>query len=113
MDSLAEAELDDAEDLHEEEAVCSLLIQRGSVQLSTFPNPVPLSSWPLGLAMTFTPSVTVTLTTSGFHNVMSIMATLKKPFKNREYKVQTNQFNHGVASIRAQPQVRPPSCSEY
>lgn len=104
MDSLAEAELDNAEDLQEEEDARSLLIQRGSVQLSGFPNPVAVSSWPLGLAMTFTPSVTVTLTTTGFHKVMSIMATLKIPFRNGEYKVETNQFNRGVASIRAQPQ---------
>lgn len=109
MDSLAEAELDNAEDLQEEEDARSLLIQRGSVQLSGFPNPVAVSSWPLGLAMTFTPSVTVTLTTTGFHKVMSVMATLKIPFRNGEYKVETNQFNRGVASIRAQPQVRPQS----
>ncbi|KAF4073002.1 hypothetical protein AMELA_G00253940 [Ameiurus melas] len=104
MDSLAEAELDNAEDLQEEENACSLLIQRGSVKLSSFPNPVAVSSWPLGLAMTFTPSVTVTLTTTGFHKVMSIIATLNIPFRNGEYKVETNQFNCGVASIRAKPQ---------
>lgn len=104
MDSLAEAELDNAEDLQEEEDACSLLIQRGSVKLSSFPNPVAVSSWPLGLAMTFTPSVTMTLTTTGFHKVMSIMTTLNIPFRNGEYKVETNQFNRGVASIRAKPQ---------
>ncbi|KAK3508827.1 hypothetical protein QTP70_009605 [Hemibagrus guttatus] len=104
MDSLAEAELDDAEDLQEEEEARSLLIQRGSVPLSSFPNPQAVSSLPLGLAMSFTPSVTVTLTTTGFHKVLSIMATLKIPFRNGEYKVETNQFKHGVASVRAQPQ---------
>lgn len=109
MDSLAEAELDDAEDLQEEELVRSLLTRGGSVQLSSFPNPVAIRSWPLSLAMTFAPSVTVTLTTTGFHKVMSIMATLKVPFSNGEYKVETNQCKHGVASIRAQPQVRPSS----
>ncbi|XP_026777729.3 unconventional myosin-XIX [Pangasianodon hypophthalmus] len=93
MDSLAEAELDNAEDLQEEEQA-----------RSSFPKPLAVSSWPLGLAMTFTPSVTVTLTTTCFHKVMSLMATLKIPFRNGEYKVETNQFNHGVASIRAQPQ---------
>lgn len=109
MDSLAEAELDDAEDLQEEEEARSFLIQRGSVPLSSFHNPQAVSSLPLGLAMSYTPSVTVTLTTTGFHKIMSIMATLKIPFRNGEYKVETNQFKHGVASIRAQPQVRPPS----
>ncbi|KAK2816296.1 hypothetical protein Q7C36_022567 [Tachysurus vachellii] len=104
MDSLAEAELDDAEDLQEEEDARSLLIQRGSVPLSSLPYPIAVSSLPLGLAMTFTPGVTVTLTTTGFHKVMSIMATLKIPIRNGDYKVETNQFKHGVASIRAQPQ---------
>ncbi|KAG7314737.1 hypothetical protein KOW79_022040 [Hemibagrus wyckioides] len=104
MDSLAEAELDNAEDLQEEEEARSFLFQRGSVPLSSFPNPQAVSSLPLGLAMSFTPSVTVTLTTTGFHKIMSIMATLKIPFRNGEYKVETNQFKHGVASIRAQPQ---------
>ncbi|XP_046695571.1 unconventional myosin-XIX isoform X2 [Silurus meridionalis] len=104
MDFLAEAELDEAEDLQEEEKACSWLMQKASVQLSSFPNPVAVSSWPLGLAMTFIPSITVTLTTTGFHKVMSIMATLKIPFRNGEYKVEPNQFKQGVASIRAQPQ---------
>ncbi|KAM9440876.1 unconventional myosin-XIX [Clarias gariepinus] len=104
MDSLAEAELDNAEDLQEQEEACALLLQRSSVQLFNLPNPKAVSSLPLGLAMTFTPSITVTLTTTGFHKVMSIMSTLKMPLRNGEYKVEPNQFRHGVASIRAQPQ---------
>ncbi|TTG47511.1 Unconventional myosin-XIX [Bagarius yarrelli] len=93
MDSMAEMELDDAEDLQEKEKA-----------RSSFLPPAAVSSWILKLAMSFNPSVTVTLTTTGFHKVMSIMATLKIPFRTGKYKVETNQFRHGVASIRAQPQ---------
>lgn len=112
MDALAEAELDDAEDLQEEES-CSLppvdpvLKERGSVQLSSIPEPVSVRSWPLGLALASTPNITVALTATGFQKVMSLMATLKMPFRHGEYKVETNQFDQGVASIRAQPRVRP------
>ncbi|XP_007255894.2 unconventional myosin-XIX [Astyanax mexicanus] len=109
MDALADAELDDAEDLQEEEEICSvppldpLLKERGSVQLSSIPEPVTVRSWPLGLAMAHAPNITVAFTATGFQKVMSLMATLKIPFRHGEYKVETNQFDQGVASIRAQP----------
>lgn len=109
MDALADAELDDAEDLQEEEETCSLppldplLKERGSVQLSSIPEPVVVRSWPLGLAMAYAPNITVAFTATGFQKVMSLMATLKIPFRHGEYKVETNQFDQGVASIRAQP----------
>lgn len=109
MDALADAELDDAEDLQEEEETCSLppldplLKERGSVQLSSIPEPVAVRSWPLGLAMAYAPNITVAFTATGFQKVMSLMATLKIPFRHGEYKVETNQFDQGVASIRAQP----------
>uniref|UniRef100_A0AAR2LXS4 Unconventional myosin-XIX n=1 Tax=Pygocentrus nattereri TaxID=42514 RepID=A0AAR2LXS4_PYGNA len=109
MDALAEAELDNAEDLLEEEESCSLpaldplLKERGSVQLSSIPEPVAVHGWPLGLAMASAPNITVALTATGFQKVMSLMATLKIPFRHGEYKVETNQFDQGVASIRAQP----------
>uniref|UniRef100_A0A8B9RP66 Myosin XIX n=1 Tax=Astyanax mexicanus TaxID=7994 RepID=A0A8B9RP66_ASTMX len=94
MDALADAELDDAEDLQEEEEICSL---------SSIPEPVTVRSWPLGLAMAHAPNITVAFTATGFQKVMSLMATLKIPFRHGEYKVETNQFDQGVASIRAQP----------
>ncbi|KAI4878119.1 hypothetical protein NFI96_025561, partial [Prochilodus magdalenae] len=110
LDALAEAELDDAEDLQEEEECSSLplmdllLKERGSVQLSSVPEPVAVRSWPLGLAMASAPNITVAFTATGFQKVMSLMATLRIPFRQGEYKVETNQFDQGVASIRAQPQ---------
>ncbi|XP_050965542.1 unconventional myosin-XIX isoform X1 [Labeo rohita] len=109
MDALAEAELDDAEDFMEKEALPMLpkldplLKERGSVQLSSIPEPVTVRGWPIGLAMASAPSITVSLTAKGFQRVMSMMACLKIPFRNGEYKVNTNQFDQGVASIRAQP----------
>lgn len=107
MDALAEAELDDAEDLVEEEAEASvmpnLLKERGSVQLCSVPEPVPVRGWPVGLAMASAPSITVSLTASGFQRIMSIMTCINIPFRHGQYKVETNQFNQGVASIRAQP----------
>lgn len=111
MDALAEAELDNAEDLFEEEAyVCpkldTLLKERGSVQLSSIPEPVVVRGWPIGLAVASAPTITVSMTASGFQRVMSMMASLKIPFRHGEYKIKTNQFDQGVASIRAQPRVR-------
>uniref|UniRef100_A0A672QZD4 Unconventional myosin-XIX-like n=1 Tax=Sinocyclocheilus grahami TaxID=75366 RepID=A0A672QZD4_SINGR len=109
MDALAEAELDDAEDFIENEASSALpkldrlLKERGSVQLSSIQEPVMVRGWPIGLAMTSAPSITVSLTATGFQRIMSMMACLKIPFRNGEYKVKTNQFDQGVASIRAQP----------
>lgn len=108
MDALAEAELDDAEDMREEslatEPILDLLTkQRGSVQLPSVPEPVEVRSWPLGLALASAPNLTVSLTAKGFQKVVSLMATLRLPFRSGEYRVETNQFEHGVASIRAQP----------
>ncbi|XP_051966023.1 unconventional myosin-XIX [Xyrauchen texanus] len=108
MDALAEAELDDAEDFMEEKAsvlpkLDPLLKERGSVQLSSIQEPVLVRGWPIGLAMASAPTVTVSLTATGFQRVMSMMSCLKIPFRNGEYKVKTNQFDQGVASIRAQP----------
>uniref|UniRef100_A0A8C2BTN1 Myosin XIX n=1 Tax=Cyprinus carpio TaxID=7962 RepID=A0A8C2BTN1_CYPCA len=40
---------------------------------------------------------------TGFQRIMSMMACLKSPFRHGGYKVKTNQFDQGVASIRAQP----------
>ena len=77
------------------------------MQLSGIPEPGAVHGWPLGLAMAAAPNITVALTATGFQKVMSLMATLKIPFRHGEYKVETNQFDQGVASIRAQPRVRP------
>uniref|UniRef100_A0A672RFK8 Myosin XIX n=2 Tax=Sinocyclocheilus grahami TaxID=75366 RepID=A0A672RFK8_SINGR len=104
-----EAELDDAEDFMENEAssvLPKLLKERGSVQLSSIQEPVMVRGWPIGLAMASAPSITVSLTATGFQRIMSMMACLKIPFRHGEYKVKTNQFDQGVASIRAQPRVR-------
>ncbi len=112
MDALAEAELDDAEDFMEKEAssvlpkLDPLLKGRGSVQLSSIQEPVMVRGWPIGLAMASAPSITVSLTATGFQRIMSMMACLKIPFRHGDYKVNTNQFDQGVASIRAQPRVR-------
>lgn len=112
MDALAEAELDDAEDMREETLASMpvldpLVRERGSVQLSCLPEPVVVRSWPMGLALASAPNITVALTATGFQKVVSMMASLKMPFKSGKYRVETNQFNQGVASIRAQPRVRP------
>ncbi|XP_034149324.1 unconventional myosin-XIX isoform X2 [Esox lucius] len=108
MDTLAEAELDDAEDLREEEAappeLDPVLRARGSVQLSSLPEPVMVRGWPMGLALASAPTITVSMTATGFHKMMSAMACLSAHcFRSGEYKVETNQFKQGVASIRAQP----------
>uniref|UniRef100_A0AAY4EQJ7 Myosin motor domain-containing protein n=1 Tax=Denticeps clupeoides TaxID=299321 RepID=A0AAY4EQJ7_9TELE len=108
MDALAEAELDDAEDLQEKDLATEpildpLVRERGSVQLSSLQEPVTVRSWPLGLVLASPPSISVSLTAKGFQKVVSMMATLRIPFRNGGYKVETNQFDQGVASIRAQP----------
>ncbi|KAM6970450.1 unconventional myosin-XIX [Aplochiton taeniatus] len=105
MDTLAEAELDDAEDILEEElpVLDPILRERGSVQLSSIQEPVLVRSWPMGLVLASAPSITVSMTGTGFHKMMSVVACLKLPFRRGEYKVKTNQFKQGVASIRAQP----------
>uniref|UniRef100_A0A4W5N7P5 Myosin XIX n=1 Tax=Hucho hucho TaxID=62062 RepID=A0A4W5N7P5_9TELE len=107
MDALAEAELDDAEDLQEEAMPPELdpiLRARGSVQLSSIQEPVMVRGWPMGLALASAPAITVSMTATGFQKMMSVMACLNEHcFRSGEYKVETNQFKQGVASIRAQP----------
>ncbi|XP_030009902.1 unconventional myosin-XIX [Sphaeramia orbicularis] len=103
--SLAEAELDDAQDLAEESAPVPtpMASGRGSVQLSSLQEPVPVRAWPLGLALASAPSITVSLTASGFHKMVSAMASLSLPSRRGSYKVETNQCTRELASIRAQP----------
>ncbi|XP_053187445.1 unconventional myosin-XIX isoform X1 [Scomber japonicus] len=106
LKSLAEAELDDAKDMVEEEEIPPLnpvIRERGSVQLSSIPEPVTVRGWPMGLALASAPSITVSLTATGFQKMMSVMASLNLPSRKGEYKVETNQYTQGVASIRAQP----------
>ncbi|XP_030602773.1 unconventional myosin-XIX [Archocentrus centrarchus] len=106
LKSLAEAELDDAKDLVEEEdapAVNPVVRERGSVQLSTIQEPVTVRGWPMGLALASAPSMTVSLTATGFQKMMSVMASLNLPSRRGEYQVKTNQYTEELASIRAQP----------
>lgn len=113
MEALAEAELDDVADIEEAVPIYDPNIREGgSVQLSTCQEPVMVQAWPLGLALASAPNITVavTATASGFQKVVSLMACLKLPFRSRDYKVETNQFEQGVASIRAQPQVTFGTC---
>uniref|UniRef100_A0A4W6EQZ8 Myosin XIX n=1 Tax=Lates calcarifer TaxID=8187 RepID=A0A4W6EQZ8_LATCA len=77
--------------------------ERGSVQLSTIQEPVTVRGWPMGLALASAPSITMSLTATGFQKMMSVMASLNLPSRSGEYKVETNQYTQGVASIRAQP----------
>uniref|UniRef100_A0A6Q2ZD15 Myosin motor domain-containing protein n=1 Tax=Esox lucius TaxID=8010 RepID=A0A6Q2ZD15_ESOLU len=66
--------------------------------------PVMVRGWPMGLALASAPTITVSMTATGFHKMMSAMACLSAHcFRSGEYKVETNQFKQGVASIRAQP----------
>ncbi|XP_017268019.1 unconventional myosin-XIX isoform X2 [Kryptolebias marmoratus] len=103
--SLAESELDDAKDLVSEDVpeLNPVVRERGSVQLSTIQEPVTVHGWPMGLALASAPSITVSLTATGFQKVLSAMASLNLPSRRGEYKVETNQYKQGLASIRAQP----------
>ncbi|XP_061596098.1 unconventional myosin-XIX [Cololabis saira] len=105
LKSLAEAELDDPKDLEEEEVpvLNPVVRERGSVQLSSIPEPVPVSGWPMGLALASAPSITMSLTASGFQKIVSVMTSLNLPSRKGLYKVETNQYKQGLASIRAQP----------
>lgn len=105
LKSVAEAELDDAKDIVEEEApvLNPVVRERGSVQLSSIPEPVPVRGWPMGLALASAPSITVSLTATGFQKMMSAMASLNLPSRRGQYKVKTNQYTEELASIRAQP----------
>ena len=107
LTALAEAELDDAEDLVEEDVptLNPVISQRGSVQLSTIQEPVIVRGWPMGLALASAPSITVSLTATGFQKMILLMASLNLPSRRGGYKVETNQYTQGLASIRAQPKV--------
>lgn len=109
--SLAEAELDDAQDMADDSVpvLTTVTSGRGSVQLSSLPEPVPVRAWPLGLALASAPSMTVSLTATGFHKMVSAMASLSLPSRRGRYKVETNQCTRELASIRAQPKVGPVS----
>ncbi|XP_049896083.1 unconventional myosin-XIX [Epinephelus moara] len=105
LKSVADAELDDAKDLVEEEVppLNPVVRERGSVQLSSIPEPVPVRGWPMGLALASAPSITMSLTATGFQKMVSVMASLNLPSRRGEYKVKTNQYSEELASIRAQP----------
>ncbi|CAL8363653.1 unnamed protein product [Lota lota] len=106
MDALAEVELDDAEDFVETHMpeLHPKVRERGSVQLSSLQGPVTVCGWPMGLALAWAPSVSMSLTAKGFQKMVSVLACLNLSSSCRgDYKVETNQFQHGVASIRAQP----------
>uniref|UniRef100_A0A7N6ADM4 Myosin motor domain-containing protein n=1 Tax=Anabas testudineus TaxID=64144 RepID=A0A7N6ADM4_ANATE len=71
--------------------------------LSHIQEPVTVRGWPMGLALASAPSITMSLTATGFQKVMSVMASLNLPSRRGEYKVKTNQCTQELASIRAQP----------
>uniref|UniRef100_A0A669C9T8 Myosin XIX n=1 Tax=Oreochromis niloticus TaxID=8128 RepID=A0A669C9T8_ORENI len=77
--------------------------ERGSVQLSIIPEPVAVRGWPMGLALASAPSMTVSLTATGFQKMISVIASLNLPSRRGEYQVKTNQYTEELASIRAQP----------
>lgn len=105
VNSLADSELDDAKDLAAEELpeLTPVIRERGSVQLSSIPEPVTVHGWPMGLALASAPSITVSLTATGFQKMVSMMASLNLPSRRGEYKVEPNQCTEELASIRAQP----------
>ncbi|KAK9536182.1 hypothetical protein VZT92_005990 [Zoarces viviparus] len=105
LKSLAEAELDDAKDFEQEDlpVLDSVIRERGSVQLSSIQEPVSVRGWPMGLALASAPSITMSLTATGFQKMVSVMASLNLPSRRGEYKVKPNQYSQELASIRAQP----------
>ncbi|TKS83607.1 Unconventional myosin-XIX [Collichthys lucidus] len=105
LKSLAETELDDAKDLVMESVpeLNPVIRERGSVQLSSIPEPVTVRGWPMGLALATAPSITLSMTATGFQKMMSVMASLNLPSRRGGYKVETNQYTQELASIRAQP----------
>ena len=109
LKSLAEAELDDAKDFvgaDDAPALDPVIRERGLVQLSSIQEPVPVRGWPMGLALASAPSITMSLTATGFQKMMSVMASLSLPSTRGGYKVQPNQYSQELATIRAQPKVR-------
>lgn len=107
LKALAEAELDDAKDLEETDVpvLNPIIRERGSVQLSSIQEPVSVRGWPMGLALASAPSISVSLTATGFQKMMSVMASLNLPSRRGEYKVETNQCTQELASVRAKPKV--------
>uniref|UniRef100_A0A8C5N7P3 Myosin motor domain-containing protein n=1 Tax=Gouania willdenowi TaxID=441366 RepID=A0A8C5N7P3_GOUWI len=107
LKSLADAELDDSMDLMEERvpALGSEIRERGSVQLSTIHEPVTVRAWPMGLALASAPRITVSLTSTGFQKMLSLLNCLNLISRKGEYKAETNQCTRELASIRAEPQV--------
>ncbi|XP_049598684.1 unconventional myosin-XIX [Syngnathus scovelli] len=106
LKSLAEAELDDVEDLIMQEDLPELntiIREQGSVQLSSIQEPVTVRGWPMGLVLPSPPTISVSMRATAFHKMMSVVASLNLPSKRGEYKVETNQNTQGIASIRAQP----------
>ncbi|XP_034033416.1 unconventional myosin-XIX isoform X2 [Thalassophryne amazonica] len=107
LNSVAEAELDDVKDLARQNlaTVTPIMRERCSVQLSIIQEPVTVQAWPVGLAVASAsaPSLTVSLTATGFQKITSLMATLKLPSRRGEYQVKINQCTQEIASIRAQP----------
>uniref|UniRef100_A0A8C9XRG6 Myosin XIX n=1 Tax=Sander lucioperca TaxID=283035 RepID=A0A8C9XRG6_SANLU len=109
LKSLAEAELDDAKDFvraDDAPALDPVIRERGLVQLSSIQEPVTVRGWPMGLALASAPSITMSMTATGFQKMMSVMASLSLPSTRGGYKVEPNQYSQGLASIRAQPKVR-------
>ncbi|XP_055019168.1 unconventional myosin-XIX [Boleophthalmus pectinirostris] len=105
LKSLADLELDDAADVVTEELLelNPLIRERGSVHLSSISEPVTVRGWPMGLALASASSITVSFTATGFHKMVSLVASLKLPSRRGQYMVETNQCSEGLASIRAQP----------
>ncbi|XP_010782122.1 unconventional myosin-XIX-like [Notothenia coriiceps] len=105
LKALAETELDDAKDLLEADVpqLNAIIRERGSVQLSFIQEPVSVRGWPLGLALASAPSITMSLTATGFQKMVSVMASLNLPSRRGEYKLEPNQYSQELASIRAQP----------
>uniref|UniRef100_A0A671YHA3 Myosin XIX n=1 Tax=Sparus aurata TaxID=8175 RepID=A0A671YHA3_SPAAU len=98
---------------NQQSSVCSLpLHEPAGFDLTVWPTGTSWQSlytvlmftgWPMGLALASAPSITVSLTATGFQKMMSVMASLNLPSRKGEYKVETNQYTRGLASIRAQP----------
>ncbi|KAK7925680.1 hypothetical protein WMY93_007990 [Mugilogobius chulae] len=102
---LADSELDDAEDVATDDlpAITSIIRERGSVVLSSIPEPVTVHGWPMGLALASARSINLSLTATGFKKMVSLVAPLNMLSRRKEYKVETNQCTKELASIRAQP----------
>ncbi|XP_039612760.1 unconventional myosin-XIX [Polypterus senegalus] len=113
MDALAAAELDDT--VVEESRCESLHGSSAQGVTENFMEPLEgatLShkaadfwSWPFRLILPSAPTLSVTIKASGLQRLGSVFTALQLKFGISNYKVETNQFDEGVASIRARPQV--------